>query len=131
MFAVLDRRKQARQAERHDQHADHLHHRDDPEDPVVGVVGRGKPRVIGPGPADGEAREAVAEQGTPVVALGDRMGELRGREPEAHDERQVEQQLERRRRPVGLVPIATTHQPRVMVEGVGTEGCGAHRGILR
>ena len=123
---MLDRGEHARQAERQDQHADHLHHGGDAEDPVVGVVGRGEPREVGPGPADAEAREAEAEQGRQVVALRQRMSELRGGEAEADHERQVEQQFKWRGDTVRLVAIASTHSPRVMVEAVGDRRCNTH-----
>ena len=126
VFAVLDRGEHARQADRQDQHADHLHHGDDPENPVVGVIGRGEPGEIDPGPADGEARKAEADQGRRVVALRQRMGELGGREPEGDHEGQVEQQFERRRDAVRLVWIASAHAPGVMVEGFGARRCRAH-----
>ena len=123
---MLDRGEHARQADRQDQHADHLHHGDEPENPVVGVIGRGEPREIDPGPADGEAREAEADQAGGVVALRQRMGELGGREPEADHERQVEQQLERSRDAVRLVPIASAHPPGVMVERCGAGWRNVH-----
>ena len=40
--------------------ADHLQHGRQPVDPVVGVVGRGEPAEVDPGPADGEHREKEA-----------------------------------------------------------------------
>jgi hypothetical protein len=107
--AVLNRGEQARQAEGKDQRADHLHHRDEPEDPVIGIIGRGEPGEIDPGPADGKARKAKADHGSGVMALRQRMGELGSREPEADDERQVKQQFERCRNAVDLVGIAPAH----------------------
>ena len=120
MFAVFDGHEHPRHADRQDQHADHLHHGDDAEDPVVGVVGGSEPREVRPGPADAEAREAEAEQGHRVMAFCQRMSELGGREPEAHDERQVEQQFKRRGDTVRLVSIASTHAAGVVVQVVGT-----------
>ena len=119
--AVLDRGEHARQADGQDQHTDHLHHGDEPENPVVGIIGRGEPGEIDPGPADGEACKAEADQRGGVVALRQRMGDLGGREAKANDERQVEQQLEWRCDAVSLVGITSAHAPGVMVErsGVG------------
>ena len=123
---MLDRGEHARQADGQDEHADHLHHGDDAENPVIGVVGRGEPGEVDPGPADGEARKAEADQRSGVVAFRQRMGELGGREPEADHERQVEQQFERRRDAMGLVGIASTHAPGVMVERSGASRVRGH-----
>ena len=69
-------------------------------DPVVGVVGRREPAEIDPGPADGERREREAGQPGADVVLGEHVRELRRRDAERDDERQVEEQLQRRRHPV-------------------------------
>ena len=118
VFAVFDRREHPRHAERQDQHADHLHHGDEAEDPVVGVVSRSEPREVGPRPADAEAREGETEQGRLVVALRQRMRELRGGQAEGYDERQVEQQFKRRGDAVRLVTVTSAHTAGVMMEAV-------------
>lgn len=53
------------------------------------------------------------------MALRERMRKLGGREPEADDERQVEQQFQRSCNTMHLVSIAPTHLPGMMVKGVG------------
>ena len=52
------------------------------------------------------------------------VGELVAGSPERDDERQVEEQLERRRRPMRLIRIS----PREAAAMVGTVGCGGGHG---
>ena len=95
--AVVDRRERLLEAEREHDHADHLHHRREAQHPVVGVVGRREPRVVDPRPGDGERREREADDPRPDVTRRRRSARARSRRPERDDERQVEEQLERRR----------------------------------
>ena len=100
--ALVDGLEHVGQAERQDDHADHLEHRQQPVDPVVGVVGRGEPGEVDPRPGDRERAQREAEQPGLDVVLGDVVRELVGGDAERDDEREVEQQLERRRRAVRL-----------------------------
>lgn len=106
MLAMLDRSEHARQADGQHQHADHLHHGDQAVDPVVRVIGRGEPGEIDPGPADGEAGKAEAEQPHRIVARRQGMRQLRGGKAESSDEGQVEEQLQRRGDAMLLMRIA-------------------------
>ena len=110
--AALDGGEHAWHAGREYQHANHLHHGDEPEHPVVRVVGRGKPREIDPGPADGKARKAKAHEGRDEVALCEHRSGLGRGKTEARRERQIEQEFKRRRDTVLLVRVASGHVPR-------------------
>ena len=109
--ALLDRRERLLEPEREHDHAEHLHHRREPHHPVVGVVGRREPRVVDPGPGDRERREAEAEDAGEEVAVREVVRELVRGDAERDDERQVVEQLERRRAAVLLVRVATGHPP--------------------
>ena len=104
--AVIDRREHLLQPERQHDDPDHLHHRRQAEDPVVGVVGRGEPRVVQPGPAHGEGGEGEAQDAGADVVLGDVVGQLVGGRAEGDDDGQVVEQLQRRGRAVVLVGVA-------------------------
>ena len=106
------------------QHADHLHHGHDPEQPVVGVVGRGEPREIDPGPADRKARKAKADEAREKVAVCQPRGGLGGGEAEAGCKRQIEQEFKWRGDAVRLMRIASTHAPRVVATDADA---GLHR----
>ena len=82
---------------------------EEPEDPVVGVVGRREPGEVDPGPGDRERAQREAEQARLDVVLGDEVRQLVGGDAEGDDEREVEEQLERRRRAVGLRRVAPVH----------------------
>ena len=76
---------------------------------VVGVVGRRKPAEVHPPPPDREEDERVPDQylsGSPTdeAALEARPGLGYG-----HHERQVEEQLQRGRRPVFLMRVSGRH----------------------
>ena len=55
------------------------------------------------------------------------MSQLRSREPEGDDERQVEQQFKRSRDPVRFVRVAPAHPTDVMVERSGAGRSSVHR----
>ena len=109
LVVVHHRLEHPRQPEGEHQHADHLHHRREPERPVVGVVGRGEPREVDPGPGHREARQEEGDHTLPTVVLGERVRQLVGRRTERDDEGQVEEQLERRGRASVLVRVAPGH----------------------
>ena len=116
VLALVERVEERRKAERQDEHPEHLHHRGDAEEDVVVVVGRREPRVVDPRPPDREHREQEsADRRCPVPELEQVRG-LRARLAERHDEREVEEQLERRRGAVRLVGVAADHPPQAVVE---------------
>jgi hypothetical protein len=130
---VSPRFEHRRKAEGDDQHADHLHHRQEPVAPVVHVVRRREPREVDPGPRDGEARvEKAADPGADVPG-GERVRQLAGGDSVRDDERQIEQQLERRRHAMRLVWVAPAHDAGVVMElllrvahvGAAPRGCMA------
>ena len=88
-----------------------LHERQQPVDEVVGVVRRAEPREVHPRPPHRGEHHAVADQRV-GVALFDEQGlqRVRGLSDGDHD-REVEQQLERRRRAVRLVGVAARPPP--------------------
>ena len=117
--SLLDRRERLLEPEREHDHAEHLHHRREPHHPVVGVVGRREPRVVDPGPGDRERREAEAEDAGEEVAVREEVRQLVRGDAERDDERQVVEQLERRRAAVLLVRVTTGHPPPAVRAVVG------------
>jgi hypothetical protein len=112
--ALVDRRERLLETEGEDDHADHHDHRRDPEHPVVVVVRRCEPRVVDPCPRRAERREREPEDARPDVTLGDVVREFVGRDAERDDERQIEEELERRRAAVALVRVAPGQAPAVV-----------------
>jgi hypothetical protein len=92
-----------------DEHTAHLQQREQPVRHVVGVVGRGEPCEVHPGPPDGEEHLQVGPHDLRRVPLGHSVTELRHDRGDRHHERQVEQELELRRRSVRLVDGARRH----------------------
>ena len=78
---------------------------------VVGVVRRREPREVHPRPPHGEEDGDVGEQGVTELAAGEAVVQRVGRLGDGDDEAQVEEQLQRRRRPEGLVRVPTGHRP--------------------
>ncbi len=99
----------SRYAGRQHQDAGHLHHREQPVGDVVGVVGRGEPGEVHPGPPDRE--EHLQERQDPVerVRLGDPVRELGRHGRDRDHEGQVEQQFELAGDAVRLVDRARGH----------------------
>ena len=110
VLAVLERGEHPGQAERQHDDAHHLHHRGEAVHPVVGVVRRGEPREVDPGPRHRERREAEPDDPRAHVAGGEEVGQLVGGGAERDHERQVEQQLQRRRRAAAFVRVAPGHR---------------------
>ncbi len=103
VVVLLERPRDPR---REDQHTRDLHQRDDPVQHVVVVVRRGEPREVHPGPPHGEEDHRVVQDPLARMALGDRVHQLDARLGDGHDEAQVEEELQRRGRPVRLVASA-------------------------
>jgi hypothetical protein len=100
--------ERTRHACREHEHPAHLHDGQDAVEGVIGVVRRCEPGEVHPGPPDGE--EHHEERADRLeVPLGDGVRELEDESRDRDDEDQVEQQLERGRRPVVLVLIAAAH----------------------
>ncbi len=109
--AVLDRLVHATSDH---ERAGHLYQGEQPVGDVVGVVGRREPREVHPGPPHGEEHAGEADHTVQQVAFDEFMVEGFGRPAHTDDEREIEEQLERRRRAVILVAVAhdgATAQP--------------------
>ncbi len=88
-----------------DQDADDLDEGQEAVQEVVDVVGRREPGEIDPCPPDGEEDHEVADDARMEVAHREGDVELIGRLGDRHDEAEVEEQLEWRRRPVLLLNV--------------------------
>jgi hypothetical protein len=69
-LALVDRMEDLGEAESEDDHSDHLHHRREPERPIVGVVCRGEPGEVDPGPADRKDGQGEGGQTSRKVSFG-------------------------------------------------------------
>jgi len=103
--------ERGRDAGGEDQHPAHLHQRQDPVGHVVGVIGRGEPGEVHPRPPDPEEHRRVTRHRVGRVALGKGVVQLRRGQRHCDYERQVEQQLQRRRCPADFVGVAAGHPP--------------------
>ena len=119
-----------------DEHPGDLHEGEEPVGHVVDVVGRCEPGEVHPGPPDGEEDRQVPDHAGTDAAVGHPVVELCRGLGDGHHEAQVEQQLERRRRPVGLVGGPGGHRPEPADGGhpggsvvrMGRAGSGRWRG---
>ena len=93
-----------------DEHSRHLHEGEQPVGHVVGVVGRGEPGEVHPGPPDGEEHHQIAEQRVADLVVGDAVRQLGGDLRDRHHEGEVEQQLQRGGDPVLLVDRSAGHR---------------------
>ena len=93
-----------------DEHARDLDEREQPVDDVVGVVRGREPREVHPGPPDREEHDQIAHEAVSDLARREVVMERARGLRDRHHEAQVEQQFERRRRSVGLVPVASAHR---------------------
>ena len=108
--AVFDRGEHRRKAERQDDDADHLQHGHQrgrssrrcrrPTRTRLKLIHAQQIENVG---------EREREQPGADVVLGEHVGELVGGDAEGDHERQVEEQLQRRRHPVLLVRVAARH----------------------
>ena len=110
-----------------DQHAGDLHEGEEPVGQVVDVVGRCEPGEVHPRPPDGEEHRQVADRAGPDAALRDPVVELGRGLRDGHHETQVEQEFQRRRRPMGLVGGTGRHGPQ---PADGGHPCGSFVGIM-
>jgi hypothetical protein len=92
-----------------DQYAGHLHHGQQPVGDVVGVVRRGEPGEVHPGPPDREEDLQEWDEPGRAVAIGDVVCELGGDGCDRDHEGEVEQQLELACGAVGLVDRTCGH----------------------
>jgi hypothetical protein len=92
-----------------DQHPADLHQHGQAVGGVVGVVGGCEPGEVHPRPPDGEEHHREAGQGGPEMTLDQGVVEAGAGLGHGHDERQVEEQLERCGRPVGLGRVPGEH----------------------
>ena len=114
---------------REHEHPGHLHEGQRPEKHVVGVVCRGEPGEVHPRPPDRPEHHEVAAQVAPV-RLSEPVVQVRRRRGDGDNEGEVEEQLQRGRRPVFFVavPAAEPHRPRGFVAGGhGARVCRAVR----
>lgn len=92
-----------------DQDTGDLHQRHDPVERVVVVVRRGEPGEVHPRPPDGEEDHRVVEDALARVSRRHGVHQLAARLGDGHDEAQVEEELQRRRDAVRLVPPPGGH----------------------
>jgi hypothetical protein len=102
-------RSSRRYAGRQHQRTGHLHHRGQPVDDVVGVVRRGEPGEVHPGPPDREEHLQEGHDRVVGVPFLDAVRELRDPRRDRDHEGQVEEQFERARHPVRLVDRPGPH----------------------
>ena len=98
--AVLEHR---RHACRQDERAGDLHEHREPVRHVVAVVRRREPREVHPRPPDREEDHQESEEALERVSFADRMVQPARRLGDRDDEDEIEEELERCRRAVGLV----------------------------
>ena len=94
---------------REDEHAGHEHEHRDAIRHVVRVVGRREPREVHPRPPDREEDERERKERVSRVATDEAVVEALARLRDRDDERQVEEELERRRRSMLLLDVARRH----------------------
>ncbi|MGX1226101.1 hypothetical protein RKD42_007360 [Streptomyces ambofaciens] len=94
-----------------DEHAGHLQQRQKPVRHIVGVVGRGEPGEVHPRPPDREEHRRIGSQPRTDMAFGEGVMKLGHGLGDGDHEGQIEQQLQRRRRPVSLPRIPPAHHP--------------------
>ncbi len=93
----------------HDQHPGHEHQHGQAVGGVVGVVGRREPGEVHPRPPDPEEHEGVGDEGIADVAPDQPVVEAARGLGDGHHEGEVEEQLQRGGRPVGLVRVPGRH----------------------
>ena len=126
MFRVFDGTEHAWKAGRKHQHTNHLNHGDDAEDPVICVVRGGKPGKVNPGPTDGEARKAKADQSRSVPASRQFMRKLRRCKSETCRKSEIEEGLKRGRSTMLLTWISPYHAPGMVINRLAHRSVDCH-----
>ena len=122
---VVELREGARDARGDDEDAGDLDEGQEPIGDVIGVVRAREPGEVHPCPPDGEEDHQERDDAFQEVAVGELVVERHPGLSHGDDEAQVDEQLERGRRAVRLIRVATAHRS---VEG----GCPErHRWITR
>lgn len=101
-----------------------LHQRDEPVGHIVGVVRRGEPREVHPGPPDREEDHGVAEDPVSRIPLGHRVHEPGTRLRDRDHEAEIEQELQRGGRAVRFPGVAPDHDPRQRPRQPAVRGTG-------
>jgi hypothetical protein len=91
------------------QRASDLHDGREPVEPIVGIEGGGEPREVHPGPPDGEEHHQVPGDAEEEVSFGFGVVQRDAGLGDRDHVGEVEEELERRRRAVGLVRVPRHH----------------------